>query len=76
MSVFTTVAASTGCILPAVAVSLGEEYEIANHGANPLLVYAPTGGKMGTAATNTAFAAAGKTGYFLYVGLLQWTTNP
>lgn len=77
LSIFTTVAASTGCILPSAGVSTSEEYVVANHGANPLSVYPPVGGKMGTAATNTAYSlAAGKTGYFVSVGPLQWTTNP
>lgn len=76
-SVFTTVAASTGCIFPASGVGVGEEYVIANHGGNALSVYPPSGGKMGTGATNAAYSlAAGKTGYFTYVGQLQWTTNP
>lgn len=76
-SIFTTVAASTGCILPGVGVGVGEEYVVANHGANALAVYPATGGKMGTAATNAAYSlAAGKTGYFTYVGQGQWTVNP
>jgi hypothetical protein len=77
LSVFTTVAASTGAILPASGVSPGEEYVIANHGANALSVYPAVGGTMGTASANAAYSlAAGKTGYFLYVGSLAWTTNP
>ena len=69
-SVFITVAASTGCIMPSSGVSLGEEYVVANHGANALSVYPATGGKMGTASTNGAYSlAAGKTGYFTYVGV-------
>ncbi len=76
LSVFSTAASGTGCILPN-GISAGEEYEVANHGSNALLVYPPVGGKMGSASTNTAYSlAAGKTGYFLCVGLLQFTTNP
>jgi hypothetical protein len=76
-SIFTTVGSSTGAILPATGVGIGEEYVIANHGVNALAVYPPTGGKMGTAGTNAAYSlTAGKTGYFMYVGQLQWTTNP
>jgi hypothetical protein len=76
-SIFTTVASSTGAILPASGVQVGEEYVIANHGSNSLSVYPPSGGKMGTASANTAYSlTAGKTGYFMYVGGLQWTTNP
>lgn len=77
MSIFVTVAASTGAVLPATGVSVGEEYQIANHGANALSVYPPLGGAMGTAGTNAAYSlAAGKTGLFTYVGNLHWTTNP
>lgn len=77
MSIFTTVAASTGAILPGAGVTLGEEYVIANHGANALSVYPASGGKMGTASANAAYSlAAGKTGYFVYCGQNQWTTNP
>ncbi len=76
LSVFSTVGSGTGAILPPL-VSLGEEYEIANHGANALLVYPPVGGKMGSASTNTGYSlVAGKTGYFLCVGIWQFTTNP
>jgi hypothetical protein len=76
-SIFTTVSSGTGAILPAGGVGLGEEYVIANHGSNALSVYPPSGGKVGTAATNAAYSlAAGKTGYFLFVGALQWTANP
>lgn len=72
-----TVAASTGVILPAAGVGLGEEYMIANHGANALSVYPAVGGKVGTAGTNAAYSlAAGKTGYFMFVGNLSWTANP
>lgn len=76
LSVFATVASGTGCILP-TSVGAGEEYEVANHGVNALLVYPPVGGKMGNASTNTGYSlAAGKTGYFLCVGILQFTVNP
>ena len=77
MSIFTTVAASTGCILPAYGVGLGEEYCIANHGANALLVYPPVGGYMGSAAQNAGYSlAAGKAGYFRWIGPLQYSVNP
>lgn len=76
-SIFTTVGSGTGAILPANGVGIGEEYVIANHGVNALAVYPPSGGKMGTASANTAYSlSAGKTGYFMFVGQLQWTTNP
>lgn len=74
----TTCAASAGVNLPSVGVSPGEEYVIANHGANACSVYpGVAGGKMGTASAGAAYSlTAGKTGYFLYIGLNQWTTNP
>ena len=70
---FTTVAASTGCILPsasgALAPSTGDSFFIANNGANALSVYPPTGGQIGTVAANTAVSvAAGKVGYFVAKG--------
>ena len=75
-SIFGTVAASTGTILPA-GIGVGEEYVVANHGANALSVYPPTGGQMGSASVNTPYSlAAGKTGYFMCVGPNQFTVNP
>jgi hypothetical protein len=76
LSVFTTVASGTGCILPA-GLSAGEEYAVANHGLNALAVYPPANGYMGTAAQNVAYSlAAGKTGYFAYIGQGRFTANP
>lgn len=76
LSVFGTVAASTGTILPP-GIGTSEEYAVANHGANALSVYPPTGGKMGSAATNAAYSlASGKTGYFICVGPNQFTVCP
>ena len=50
-SILTTVAASTGVILPGGAgVGVGEDYSVANHGANAVLVYPAVGGKIGTLA--------------------------
>lgn len=70
-NIFTTVAASTGSILPAT----GYQYQVTdtiivvNHGANAMNVYPPTGGTIGTAAANTALAVpSGKTAWFLVVG--------
>jgi hypothetical protein len=77
LSVFTTVAASTGCLLPINGVSIGEEYVIANHGVNSLSVYPSVGGYIGAAAVNVAYAcASGKAAHFIYVGLGHWTSNP
>lgn len=64
ISVFTTVASGTGAILPA-GMAAGDMYTVCNHGANALLVYPPTGGAIGTGATNAgASVAAGKTADF------------
>ena len=45
-NVFTTVAASTGAILPATGpqCNVGDSFIIVNHGAQTLSVYPPTGG--------------------------------
>lgn len=66
--VFTTVAASTGTILPATALP-GDTYVVVNHGASSLSVYPPTGGKVGNGSTNAAFAVGvNKTAYFMNIG--------
>lgn len=57
---FTTVAASTGAILP-VATAVGEELRIFNYGANSLSVYPPVGGKCNNGVINTAVALAANT---------------
>lgn len=69
--VFTTVAASTGTILPASGPQCNatDSFIIVNHGANSLSVYPPTGGKIANGTTNAAFAvAATKTAYFTSLG--------
>lgn len=76
LSIFATVGSGQGCILPS-GISVGEEYQVANHGANALAVYPPAGGTMGNASANTAYSlAAGKTGYFSCVGVNAFTVNP
>jgi hypothetical protein len=77
MSVFTTVASSTGCQLPLSGVGVGETYVIANHGANALNVYPAPGGYIGAGALNAAYSCAvGKAAHFIYVGTGHWTSNP
>ena len=73
-----TCASGAGVNLPPNGVSPNEEYIVANHGVNACAVYPGTAtGTMGTAAAGVAYSlAAGKTGYFLYLGTGQWTTNP
>lgn len=53
---FTTVAASTGTILP--AMNPGDEVTIFNKGANALSVYPPVGGAINSVATNGAYSVA------------------
>lgn len=58
---FTTVAASTGTIIP--AMNPGDYVEIYNGGANALAVYPPTGGAINAVATNGAYSVATATPY-------------
>lgn len=55
--VFTTVAASTGAIMPSNCLP-GDWYTIVNHGASTLSVYPPTGGKIANGSANAAFSVA------------------
>lgn len=69
-NVFTTVAASTGAILPAAGVNyqVADTIIIVNHGASTLAVYPQVGGKIGTGSVNAALSVpSGKTGTFLLV---------
>lgn len=68
---FTTVAASTGAILPATGlnVSTGDVLAVFNQGASTLTVYPPVGFKIGLAATNAGVSvASGKSALFLARG--------
>ena len=70
-NICTTVAASTGVILPAAGNqnNAGDNYIVVNHGANSLSVYPPTGGKIANGSVNVALAlAANKTGFYLHIG--------
>jgi hypothetical protein len=72
ITTFTTVAASTGCIVPADAVP-GDNIEICNFGANALSVYPPVGGTMHNQSVNTASSvAAGKSATLLCIAALTW----
>ena len=76
VNVFTTVAASTGCILPgsAAPAAPGDEIVVTNLGANALSVYPQTGGAIQTGAANAAFSVAtAKTAKFICrTGSLNW----
>lgn len=62
-NVVTTTAASTGVQLP--AMNVGDAVEVANLGANALLVYPLTGGTIQGGAANAGFSVgAGKTAVF------------
>lgn len=68
---FTTVAASTGTILPATGpqCNVFDSFIIVNHGANTLSVYPPVGGKIANGSANAAFSvAATKTAWFISLG--------
>lgn len=70
---FTTVAASTGALLPGAGglsrVSGNDTLTVINNGANSLSVYPPVGFKIGLVATNTAVAiATGKSAVFIARG--------
>lgn len=73
---FTTVAASTGAVLP-----VGEHSDsrwISNHGANALSVYPPVGGFIGTGSQNAALSIpAGKSAFFINTTAdgLTWAYN-
>lgn len=53
---FTTVAASTGCILP--AMNPGDSIVVVNAGANPLALYPPVGGQINALGNNAAYTIA------------------
>lgn len=60
-NVFSTVAANAGCKLGVSTIgdlttnlAIGDEIHVVNHGANALLVYPPTGGKINNGTANAA----------------------
>ena len=79
VNIFTTVAASTGTILPgSTLVSAGDNILVVNYGANALTVYPPTGGKINNGSANAGVSvAANKNAEFVcingtdYIGLLS-----
>jgi hypothetical protein len=56
---FTTVAASTGALLP--SMNPGDSIQVFNGGANALLVYPPVGGAVNALSTNTGYSVAAAT---------------
>lgn len=64
----TTVAASTGVVLPAGLVS-SDDMIVRNGGANALAIYPPVGGTINGAAANTALSvASGKVAHLFCLG--------
>ena len=66
-SIVTTVGAGSGVRLPVTpTVSAGDRLHVANHGANTLTVYPPTGGKLSNRTANMpALIAPNKSADFL-----------
>ena len=58
---FTTVAANTGAILP--AMNPGDSIEVINVGANALKLYPPVGGQINGLGANAAYSIATATPY-------------
>jgi hypothetical protein len=72
INVFTTVAASTGAVLP--VSNQGDTIVVVNNGANTLSVYPPTGGSVANQSTNTAYSLpAGCTAEFLCNAVLAFS---
>jgi hypothetical protein len=69
--VSTTTTLNCGPTLPATGpqCNAADSFIFVNHGANSANVWPPTGGKIGTASANAAFAVGvGKTAWFLSIG--------
>jgi len=63
-TLFTTVASSTGAVLPADA-GPKSEYRVYNGGANALAVYPPSGGKINNGSADAAISVASGKGAVL-----------
>ena len=79
-NVFSTVAASTGALLPlpagvpVVGINVGDSLRVSNHGANALTVYPGVGGQIGTASANTGVSVGvNKTAEFVLISATQWS---
>lgn len=74
-NVFTTVAASTGTIMPSNCLP-GDWFTIVNHGASTLSVYPPTGGKIANGSANAAFSVgANKTAQVICIDPLTFAAS-
>lgn len=73
ITVYTTVAASAGAILPAASAAGADDFFVVNAGANALSLYPPTGGKINAGATNAAVSVpVGKSAHVVFAGSGQW----
>lgn len=75
INIFTTVAASTGAVLPTVW-NFKDSIEVFNNGANALSLYPSVGGQIGTASVNAALSIpAGKGVKLITLGSNNWVYN-
>jgi hypothetical protein len=83
-TIVTTAAASSGVLLPGAVdtaatpgiVNITDVVQVANHGANAVLVYPQLGGKISTLAANAGFSVAvGKLATFIYIGSGNWAAS-
>lgn len=74
INTFSTVAASTGAVLP--IGNQGDRITVVNNGANALAVYPPVGGGLGNQSTNTAYSLqAGCAADFICTGVLTYAVE-
>lgn len=72
LTLFTTVASSTGAILPATA-EIYDAYEVGNGGAQTLKIYPPSGGKINNGSADAAISVvAGKGAYLKRMDSVNW----
>jgi hypothetical protein len=70
---FTTVASSTGAVLP--AARLADSVNVWNGGSNALSIYPPLGGKINDASANSAYSLAAASGITFFASdLATWYT--
>lgn len=75
LNIFSTVASSTGCILPNGAEN--DKYAVVNGGASSLTIYPPVGGTLAGAAVNTGYTlAAASSISFTFTAALTAIVSP
>jgi hypothetical protein len=77
INIFTTVASNSGARLPdATYASLGDKITVVNYGANALLVYPPTGGRINNGSVNASVSiAANKIAVFINLTGIDYAFN-